>query len=114
RAVVPVDDAVAGGAVVDVMIARRRGGGLENAHHIGFVQADGRLEFPVLDRGEEFQLLGVTEHRPGEAAGPRAERRIPLLRCPGAETAVSAVESPLVRGSAADVVRVTAVAVEDE
>ena len=53
-------------------------------------------------------------HRPCQAARPRAERRIALLRAAIAEGTVVAVEHRFVTGSSTNVVDVRAVAVEQD
>ena len=57
--------------------------------------------------------FGEAEHRPGQAAGPRAERRVALLRRRAAIVAVVRVEDAFVGRAAGHVVRVAAFAVPD-
>ena len=63
-------------------------------------------------RRQEFELLGESEHGPGEATCPCGERRVALLGARAPVSAVCGVEQALVRDAPPDVERAAATAVE--
>src|SRR4030095_7302564 len=111
RAGIPVRHAVAGRRVIDVEIARRARG-LEH-RALDLASSASRMRRLVIERGDELELLGESQHRPGEAARPGRERRVALLAVRTAERSVGDVEETLVRNPAADIEAVARGAVID-
>ena len=62
----------------------------------------------VGERFEKFNLLGETEHRPREAACPRAEGRVALLAVGAAIGSVGGIEQRFVRHAPAHIVGIAA------
>ena len=108
---VPVGHPVLCRRVLDVEVAGR-GRGVEHPALDLRTSAE-RRQCVVGLRRDEFQLFGKAEHRPGEPARPRAERRVALLRARASDAAVGRVEHALVHDPAADVVVIAIATVVD-
>src|SRR4029453_976471 len=108
---VPGGEAVGGGRALEVVVGGRARRFEHEALDDGAPADD--CEIAIVEHGHELELLREAEHRPGEPARPRAERRVALLAVRPAVAAVGHVEDRFVGHAAPHVVVVAPPAVVD-